>query len=59
MDRAQQEGMSPEVCARKMLRAYEKGKAEAFIGGKETRAVLLKRLFPGLFAKIVRKAKVT
>jgi short-subunit dehydrogenase len=59
MDRAQQEGMSPEQCAKKIIKAYLKGKPEAFVGGKETRAVLLKRLFPSLFAKIVRKAKVT
>ncbi|AOE49224.1 SDR family oxidoreductase [Kangiella sediminilitoris] len=59
MDRAQKEGMPPEVCASKIMKAYMKGKDEAFVGGKETRAVLLKRLFPKLFAKIVRKAKVT
>lgn len=59
MDRAQQEGMAPQECARRIIKAYRKGKDEAFVGGKETRAVLLKRLFPRLFAKIVRKAKVT
>ena len=59
MDRAQEEGMPAEECASRIIRAYNKGKAEAFIGGGETRAVLLKRLFPGIFAKVVRKAKVT
>lgn len=59
MDRAQEEGMPAEECAEKILNAYGKGKAEAYIGGRETKAVLLKRLAPSLFAKIVRKAKVT
>ena len=59
MDRAQEEGMSPEECAKKILYAYQKGKAEAYIGGKETKAVLMKRFFPSIFAKVVRKAKVT
>ncbi|MBV34583.1 MAG: short chain dehydrogenase [Rickettsiales bacterium] len=59
MDRAQEEGMSPEECAKKIIKAYQKGKAEAYIGGKETKAVLMKRFFPSIFAKVVRKAKVT
>ena len=59
MDRAQEEGMPPEQCAKQILQAYQKGKPEAYVGGKETKAVLLKRFFPKLFEKIVRKAKVT
>ncbi|GAA4357757.1 SDR family oxidoreductase [Kangiella marina] len=59
MDRAQQEGMPAAKCAKKIIEAYEKGKAEVYIGGRETKAVLLKRFFPRLFARIVRKAKVT
>ena len=59
MDRAQEEGMSPELCAKKIIKAYERGKTEAYIGGRETHAVLLKRLLPKTFARIVRKAKVT
>lgn len=59
MDDAQEHGMSPEVCAEKILQAWQKGKAEAFIGGKETYAVYIKRFFPKLFARMVRTAKVT
>jgi len=59
MDRAQEEGMAPELCAKKIIKAYESGKAEAYIGGRETHAILLKRFFPKMFARIVRKAKVT
>ncbi|WP_251359180.1 SDR family oxidoreductase [Kangiella sp. TOML190] len=59
MDEAQQNGMAPEVCAQKMIAAYLSGKDEAYIGGKETNAIYLKRFFPKLFARLIRKAKVT
>ncbi len=59
MDDAQLNGMEPNVCARKIIKAYMKGKDEAYIGGKETYAVYLKRFFPKLFSKIIKKAKVT
>lgn len=59
MDDAQEHGMRAEVCAEKILKAWSKGKAEAYIGGKETYAIYLKRFFPRLFARIVRTAKVT
>lgn len=59
MDRAQKDGMSAETCAKRIVKAYSSGKSEAYIGGKETNAVLLKRFFPKLFERIVRKAKVT
>ena len=58
MDKAQQQGMAPELCAKKIIRAIEKNKEEAYIGGRETYGVILKRLFPKLFSKILRKAKV-
>lgn len=59
MDDAQQNGMKASVCADAILKAYKKKKAEAFIGGKETYAVYIKRFFPKVFAKMIRKAKVT
>lgn len=59
MDRAQKEGMSAEECAKRMIKAYQNGKSEVYVGGKETRGVLLKRLLPRIFEKVVRKAKVT
>ena len=58
MDDAQAKGMSAEECARKMIKAVERQKEEVRIGGRETFGVLLKRLLPGLFSRIVRKAKV-
>ncbi|MGI9545087.1 MAG: SDR family oxidoreductase [Cyclobacteriaceae bacterium] len=59
MGEAQASGMDVHTCAQKMIRAIEREKEEVYIGGKEVYAVYLKRFFPGLFSKMVRKAKVT
>lgn len=59
MDDAQANGMAPEVCAQEIIKAITAKKDEVYIGGKETKGVLLKRFFPKLFSKIIRKAKVT
>ncbi|KMQ61681.1 short-chain dehydrogenase [Chryseobacterium angstadtii] len=58
MDDATINGMPADVFAKKMLSAIEKKKNQASIGGRETMGVYLKRFFPALLAKIVRKAKV-
>jgi dehydrogenase/reductase SDR family member 7B len=58
MDEGQAHGMSAEACARIIVKGIEKQKNELLIGGKETLAVYVKRFFPGLLAKIIRKAKV-
>ena len=58
MDQAQDQGMSPETCAKALFRAMKSKKEEVYIGGKETLAVYLKRFLPGLFSKILRSAKV-
>ena len=59
MDDAQAHGMSPEECARRIVRAIERGGREVLVAGKERFAVHLHRFFPGLFARVVRKARVT
>jgi short-subunit dehydrogenase len=58
MDQAQDQGMSPEACAKQLYRAMKSKKEEVYIGGKETLDVYLKRFLPGLFSKILRTAKV-
>lgn len=58
MDDAQDKGMSPELCAKNIVKAIEKKKEEVLVGGKEKYAVYLKRFFPGLFSKILNRAKV-
>lgn len=59
MDEKTGGGMPADVFARKMVQAIEAKKSEAYIGGmKETMAVYVKRFFPALLERIVRKANV-
>lgn len=59
MDDAQANGMSVEECANEIITAINAQKEEVYIGGKETKAILLKRFFPSYFSKKIRAAKVT
>lgn len=59
MDDAQANGMTADACADEIVKAITAKKEEVYVGGRETKAVLLKRFLPGLFSKKVRKAKVT
>ncbi len=59
MDSTTSDGLEPKAVARKIISAINQKKNEVYIGGlKEVSAVYLKRFFPGLFASMVRKAKV-
>jgi short-subunit dehydrogenase len=58
MDNAQANGMSATECAKRIVKAVEKDKLETVIGGTERFGVLLKRLFPGVFAKMILKRSV-
>ncbi len=59
MDHNQETGMSAEECVTILLKAVEKKKKEVLIGNKETKAVTLKRFFPKLFWKVIRKQSAT
>ena len=60
MDTATENGIPADEFARRMIRIIQKRKKEAVIGGfKETGSVYLKRFFPSLLAKVVRKVNVT
>ncbi|GGI27797.1 SDR family oxidoreductase [Pedobacter mendelii] len=59
MDDAQANGMSAEECAKQIVAAVKAKKEEVYIGGKETKAIFLKRFFPAYFSKKVRAANVT
>jgi short-subunit dehydrogenase len=59
MDDATEKGLEPSVVAQKIKTAVKKGKEEIYIGGREVFGVYLKRFFPRILSKIVRKAKVT
>ncbi|HSQ46317.1 MAG TPA: SDR family oxidoreductase [Lutibacter sp.] len=60
MDSATKNGLTPEVFAEKLLKAVRLEKEEVYIGGfKEKLAVYVKRLFPKLLSKMIRKLAVT
>jgi len=52
-------GLSPEIFARKAVKAIAKGKREVIIGRSETLGIYLKRFFPSIFAKIISRVNVT
>jgi short-subunit dehydrogenase len=59
MDHNQETGMPVEECVAQLLRAVSEKKREVLIGNKEIKAVTLKRFFPALFWKIIRKQSAT
>jgi short-subunit dehydrogenase len=59
MDHNQSTGMPVEVCVRELLLAVKKNKKEVLIGNKEIKAVTLKRFFPSLFWKVIKKQSAT
>lgn len=58
MDKAQENGMSAEDCAKEIFHALTKKREEVYIGGKETMGIYLKRFVPTIFTKILRKSEV-
>ncbi len=57
-DNATENGMPVALFAKKMIKAVESKKFEAYIGGKETIGVLLKRFFPRFLHRFVMKSQV-
>jgi short-subunit dehydrogenase len=57
MDESTEQGLSAKECAKQIINAILKNKEEVFIGGKELRAVWMKRLFPKLFSVMIKKQK--
>ncbi len=55
MDQSHENAMSPEVCAIRILDAIKNNKEELFVGGKELLLVKIRRFFPTLFSKLIRK----
>jgi dehydrogenase/reductase SDR family member 7B len=58
MDALIQGGMASDECARQIVRAIEHRRREVYIGRKEKLGVFLNRLAPGLFARMIRRAKL-
>jgi len=60
LDKATENGLSPEYFAKKAIKAIQREKQEVVIGGAlEVLAVYLKRFFPLILAKMLRKVNVT
>lgn len=57
-DDAIENGMPAGVCAAEIVKAIQARKEEVYIGGKEVKGVLFKRLFPLRFSRYMRTAKV-
>lgn len=55
MDESHENAMSAEECANQIIQAIIQNKEEILVGGKELLAVKIKRFFPNLFGKIIRK----
>ncbi len=55
MDESHVNAMTAEECAKKILNAIENNKQEILIGRKEILTVYIKRFFPSLLYKILRK----
>jgi short-subunit dehydrogenase len=55
MDHNQETGMSAEQCVSILLNAVKKNKKEILIGNKEIKAVMLKKILPRVFWKLIRK----
>ncbi|MEZ7836683.1 MAG: SDR family NAD(P)-dependent oxidoreductase [Flavobacteriales bacterium] len=59
MDEKTGAGMTPLECAKRIAHGVEKRRPEIFIGRSELLGVYLKRFFPGILRRIMRKAAVT
>ncbi len=51
-------GMDPDECAERILRAVERGKREALVGGLEVYSVHMHRFFPATFEALIRNHPV-
>lgn len=57
MDQGQDAGKSPEALAERIIRGLERGEEEVNFGGGEMKALWIKRFFPRLFSRLIRKQK--
>lgn len=55
MDKGQSNGLTPDACAKKIIKAVNHGREEITIGGPEIAGVYLKRWFPWLVSRLVKR----
>lgn len=58
LDDNQAKGKTAKEAAKAMIRAVEANKQELYFGGKEVMGVYIKRFFPALFHRIVKKMQI-
>ncbi|MBK5196568.1 MAG: short-chain dehydrogenase, partial [Proteiniphilum sp.] len=59
LDEGQQKGITAEKAARKIVKAINKKKPEILVGGPELLMVHIKRFFPALSRRLVRRINPT
>lgn len=59
MDPLQEQGLSAAECARQVIVALDRGKAQVIVAGREGLVAPLYRFFPSLYRRLVRRLKVT
>lgn len=57
MDESHKNAVNSIKCAGEILEAIQKNRLEVFIGGKELRALTVKRFFPAFFHSAIRKQR--
>ena len=57
MDHGQENGISAETCAKKIIKAVKKNKKEVYIGKKDLLMIYFKRYIPWLYYRLVSKIK--
>jgi short-subunit dehydrogenase len=55
MDESHENAMSADECAKLIIKGIRNNKEEIFIGGKEILMINIRRFFPKLFSKLLRK----
>jgi short-subunit dehydrogenase len=58
LDKTSYTKKTPEWCAKRIVRAIEIRREEVYLGGREVLGVYIKRFFPTIFSKLIRKVPV-
>jgi short-subunit dehydrogenase len=59
MDHGQENGISAETCARKIIKAVRRNRKETYIGKKDLLMIYFKRYIPCLYYRLVSKVRPT
>lgn len=59
LDNNQNQGISADECAKRIIKGLQKDKRDIFVGGKEMTSLKIQRFFPNLFHRIIKKQSAT